>query len=135
MNVGRPRVLEKNGDVNNLGARTLEIAEEVDKHYIEGVLIQDLLSILNDIRERHLTDSTTADAPYTADEAQKKIDEVMNFKGSEREKQLFLVCNQLQIPYNTLKPEEKAALLSAISKPKILGKLGRHGRGTRKHKK
>ncbi len=69
-----------------------------------------------------------------SDEAQKKIDEVMNFKGSEIEKQLFLVCNQLQIPYNTLKPEEKAALLSAISKSKILGKLGKHGSGKRKHK-
>ena len=135
MNVGRLKVLEKSGDENALDARTLEIAEEVDKHYIEGVLTQDLLSILNDIREKHLTDSTTADAPYTADEAQKKIDEVMNFKGSEREKQLFLVCNQLQIPYNTLKPDEKAALLSAISKSKILGKLGKHGRGKRKHKK
>ena len=135
MNVGRLKVLEKSGDENALDARTLEIAEDVDKHYIEGVLIQDLLSILNDIRERHLTDNTTADAPYTADEAQKKIDEVMNFKGSEQEKQLFLVCNQLQIPYNTLKPEEKAALLSAILKSKILGKLGKHGRGKRKYKK
>ena len=135
MHVGRLKVLEKNGDVNGLDARTLEIAEEVDKHYIEGVLIQDLLSILNDIRGKHLVDNTTADAPYTADEAQKKIDEVLNFKGNEREKQLFLVCNQLQIPYNTLKPDEKAALLSAISKSKILGKLGKHGRGKRKHKK
>ena len=135
MNVGSLKVLEKSGDENALDARTLEVAEEVDKHYIEGVLTQDLLTILNDIREKHLTDSTTADAPYTADEAQKKIDEVMNFKGIEREKQLFLVCNQLQIPYNTLKPDEKAALLSAISKSKILGKLGKHGRGKRKHKK
>ena len=87
MNVGRLRVLEKNGDVNNLDARTLEIAEDVDKHYIEGVLTQDLLLMLNDIREKHLTDNTTADAPYTADEAQKKINEVMNFKGSAQEKQ------------------------------------------------
>ena len=134
MHVGRLNVLKKNGDVNNLDARTLEIAEDVDKHYIEGVLIQDLLSILNDIREKHLTDNTTADAPYTADEAQKKIDKVMNFKGSEREKQLFLVCNQLQIPYNTLKPDEKAALLSALSKSKLLGMLGKHGRGKRKNK-
>ena len=134
MNVGRLNVLKKNGDVNNLDARTLEIAEEVDKHYIEGVLTQDLLSILNDIREKHLTDSTTADAPYTADEAQKKIDEVMNFKGSAQKKQLFLVCNQLQIPYDKLKPEEKAALLSALSKSKLLGMLGKHGRGKRKNK-
>ena len=73
MNVGRLKVLEKSGDENALDARTLEIAEDVDKHYIEGVLIQDLLSILNDIREKHLTDNTTADAPYTADEAQKKL--------------------------------------------------------------
>ncbi len=98
-------------------------------------MIQDLLSILNDIREKNFTVSTTADVSYTADEAQKKIDEVMNFKGSDREKQLFLVYNQLQIPYNTLKPDEKAALLSAISKSKILVKLGKHSRGKRKHKK
>ena len=65
MNVGRLKVLEKSGDENALDARTLEIAAEVDKHYIEGVLIQDLLSILNDIREKHFTGSTTADAPYT----------------------------------------------------------------------
>ena len=84
-------------------------------------MTQDLLSILNDIREKHFADSTTADAPYTADEAQKKIDEVMNFKGSEREKQLFLVCNQLQIPYNTLKPDEKAALLSAYQSQRFWG--------------
>ena len=135
MNIGRLKVLEKSDDENALDARTLEIAEELDKHYIESVLTQDLLSLLNDIREKHLTDSTTADALYTADEAHKKIDEVMNFKGSEREKQPFLVCNQLQIPYNTLKPDEKAALLSAISKSKILGKLGKHGRGKRNHKK
>ena len=73
MHVGRLNVLKKNGDVNGLDARTLEIAEEVDKHYIEGVLIQDFLSIFNDIREKHFTDSTTADAPYTADEAQKRL--------------------------------------------------------------
>ena len=134
MEVGRVKVLEKTGDENNLDARTLEIAEEMDRHYINGVLIQDLLSILNDIREKHFTDSTTADAPYTADEAQKKIDEVMNFKGSAQEKQLFLVCNQLQIPYDKLKPEEKAALLSALSKSKLMGMLGKHGRGKRKNK-
>ena len=50
MEVGRVKVLEKTGDENNLDARTLEIAEEMDRHYIDGVLIQDLLSILNDIR-------------------------------------------------------------------------------------
>ena len=82
MNVGRLKVLEKNGDVNNLDTRTLKIAEDVDKHYIEGILIQDLLSILNCIKEKHFTDNTTADVPYTADEARKKIDEVMNFKGA-----------------------------------------------------
>ncbi len=73
MHVGRLNVLKKNGDVNNLDARTLEIAEDVDKHYIEGVLIQGLLSILNDIREKHFTDNTTANALYTADEAQKRL--------------------------------------------------------------
>ena len=41
------------------------------------------------IREKHLTDSTTAEVPYTADEVQKKIDEVMNFKGSERGSSCF----------------------------------------------
>ena len=41
---------------------------------------------------------------------------------------MFLVCNQLQIPYDKLKPEEKAALLSAMSKLKLLGMLGKHGR-------
>ena len=121
------RALEKNGDVTDLYTRALEIAGEMDRHYVEGVLIQDLLSILNDIKEKYFTDRTTAEAPFTADEAHKKID-VMNFKGNEQEKQLFLVCNQLQIPYNTMKPDEKAALLSAISKSKILGKLGKHGR-------
>lgn len=47
---------------------------------------------------------------------------------------MFLVCNQLQIPYDKLKPEEKAALLSALSKSKLLGMLGKHGRGKRKNK-
>ena len=56
------------------------------KNYFGHVVADSLTGILRDIREAHKTDSTTADEPSAAAQAQQQLQIAMNFEGSSDEK-------------------------------------------------
>lgn len=135
-------IQQYNPDENDLGLRTLKLAQVDEDGYFAYVIHSDMDMILRDIREAHRTDSTTADVASGAAEVQKQLQEAMNYDGSDAERQLRLLCGQLGIPYDKLTPAEFAGMISALQKSKAYkttkGLRGKgsmtHGKGKRKHK-
>ena len=107
-------------------------------------LNKDMGQIIRDIREAHRTGTTTADAASPAAEAQRKLQEAMQFEGSSKEKQVRALCGQRGIPHDKLTREEFVGLMAALEKSDILKEtrnpLGRqspyqtHVKGKRKKK-
>ena len=56
-------------------------------------------------------------------------------QGSEQEKQLRVLCHQLEIPYDKLTREEFVALIKALQlSPKLRGYTSQRGKGKGKTK-
>ena len=101
LQVVRQMVLMQQGETqNDLYLRTLELAQVQEDEYFGHVISDDLKLILRDIREAHKTDVTTADIISPAAEAQKKLQEAMQYEGSEQEKKARVFCVQLGINYS-----------------------------------
>jgi hypothetical protein len=82
-------------------------------------LNKDMGQIIRDIREAHRTGTTTADAASPAAEAQRKLQEAMQFEGSSKEKQVRALCGQRGIPHDKLTREEFVGLMAALEKSDI----------------
>lgn len=129
-------IQQKGYDENDLKFRITEVARVDEDGYFAHVVHQDIDVILRDIRDAHRTDSTTADADSTADDARKILEEAMSFEGSDKEKQLRIICGQLGIPYDKLTPDEFAGMISALQKSKVLkSQMGLRGKGSMAHGK
>ena len=113
----RQTVIDKhNPGENDLYVRTLELAQVSEDEYFSHVIHKDLTIILRDIREAHKTDMTTADIISPAAEAQKKLQEAMQYEGSEQEKKARVFCAQLGINYDKLTREEFVTLIGILKK-------------------
>lgn len=130
---------QKPGD-NDLYLRTLEAAYIQEDKYFTHAVHEDMDAIIADIRDAHKKDVTTADDGTVAAKLKRDIEDAMQFKGSDQERQIRIYCSQLGIPYDKLTPEEFAGVLSALKKSKHWrnaqnrrGKSMSHGKG--KHKK
>lgn len=75
-------------------------------------------AIIEDIREAHKKDVTTADDVSVAAKLKQDIEDAIQFKGSNQERQVRIYCNQLGIPYDKLTPEEFAGVVGALKKSK-----------------
>lgn len=138
-------IAEHNPGENDLNVRTLELGQIDEDEYFSHVIHKDMGQIIRDIRDAHRTDTTTADVASPAAEAQKKLQEAMQFEGSSKEKQVRALCGQLGIPYDKLTKEEFVGLMAALEKSDILKETrnlrGRnspyqpHGKGKRKKKR
>lgn len=127
---------------DELYVRTLELAQVEEDEYFSHVLQTDLKEILRDIRAVHKKDATTADTVSPAADTRRKLQEVMEYEGSDQEKQVRVLCDTLSIPYDRLKPNEFAGLIAALEKSELLktaknlrGRQGHspaHGKGKRK---
>lgn len=139
----RQMVLMQQGETeNDLYLRTLELAQVQEDEYFGHVISDDLKLILRDIREAHKTDMTTADIISPAAEAQKKLQEAIQYEGSEQEKKARVFCVQLGINYDKLTREEFVTLIGILEKSKHMkspynqrgkGNMA-HGKGKRKRK-
>lgn len=139
----RQMVLMQQGTTqNDLYLRTLELAQVQEDEYFGHVISDDLKLILRDIREAHKTDMTTADIISPAAEAQKKLQEAIQYEGSEQEKKARVFCVQLGINYDKLTREEFVTLIGILEKSKHMkspynqrgkGNMA-HGKGKRKRK-
>ena len=110
---------------NALDLRVLELAAVNEDEYFAGVVSEDLMKIIRDIREAHKKDVTTADKPSGAAIFFNGLNEYLSMKGSPQEKQMRSLCIQLGINYDRLSPEEVVVMLSVFKKSSLVVNHGR----------
>ena len=128
---------EQRPDKKDVYLRTLELAHIREDEYFSHIVHDDLDAIIRDIREAHKTDSTTADVETVSPIGKfiQEIDAMEKAQGSEQEKQLRVLCHQLEIPYDKLTREEFVALIKALQlSPKLRGYTSQRGKGKGKTK-
>ncbi len=106
-------------DENEQFYRTLEVALVSGDEYISSVLRDDLLDILRDIREasREKRKDKNAISPLAAiEEFQKKVQSVIEEKGSSKERTAKIFLAALGIDYDSLTPEEFVVLMGILDK-------------------
>ena len=79
----------------------------------------DLDSIVQDIRQAHVTDRTTADPQPTFTEVKEKFDRAMQL-GSNEERVIHEFCDQMQIPFDKIASEDFSAFMRILSLSKLL---------------
>ncbi len=133
----RQLVLAKREDsANDLYLRTLELAQVPEKEYFGHVVADDLTEILRDIREAHKTDSTTADEPSAAAQAQQQLQTAMNFEGSSDEKKARALLATLGIDYDAITKEQFVNLIEVLRLSKHMkSPISQRGKGTMVHGK
>ena len=130
---------------NDLYMRTLELAQITEEDYFGHVVHKDMDGIMRDIREAHRKDPMTADTASPVADVQMQLEDVMNHKGTDEEKQARLLLKSLGIDYDKLTPEEFVTMINILKKSTHLrscnnqrGKGGlypTHGKGNRKKRK
>lgn len=139
----RQMVLMQQGETeNDLYLRTLELAQVQEDEYFGNVISDDLKLILRDIREAHQNDATTADSHSPALDVQQSLQEAMNYKGSNAEKQARIFLATFGIDYDAITMEQFVNLIEVLKLSKHLkpsinqrGKTNMtHGKGKRKRK-
>lgn len=139
----RQMVLAKQeGNADDLHLRTLELAQVQEDEYFGHVISEDLTAILRDIRDAHRGDTSTADVPSAALEAQKQLQDAMSYEGSDDEKRARIFLAQFGIDYDAITMEQFVNLIEVLKLSKHMksplsqrGKANMtHGKGKRKHK-
>lgn len=133
---------KREDSANDLYLRTLELAQVSEEEYFGHVVANDLTGILRDIRESHKTDSTTADEPSAAAQAQQQLQTAMNFEGSSDEKKARALLATLGIDYDAITKEQFVNLIEVLRLSKhmksSINQRGKgnttHGKGKRKRK-
>ena len=122
--------------------RTLELGQVQESDFFSHTIHDDLDSIVQDIRQAHVTDRTTADPQPTFTEVKEKFDRAMQL-GSNEERVIHEFCDQMQIPFDKIASEDFSAFMRILSLSKLLknpnnmrGKARPPAyRGTKKRKK
>ena len=146
LEASRRQVMEKhNPGKNDLYMRTLELAQVSEENYFAHVVHKDIDGIMQDIREAHRKDTTTADAVSPVAEIQKQMETAMHYEGTEEEKKARLFLATLGIDYDKLTPEEFVTQINILKKSEHLkspnNQRGKalpyqvHGKGNRKRHK
>ena len=134
LDITRQSILnDRKASEDDLYVRTLEVAQVSEEDYFSHVMQRDLDAITHDIRERHKADSTTADTNSAvadttvelitgAQQAAKRLEHALRYKGTAEEKQLRLYLAQLGIDYDKLTMEELATLTNVLKKSELVKK-------------
>lgn len=139
----RQMVLMQQGETeNDLYLRTLELAQVQEDEYFGHVISDDLKLILRDILEAHQNDATTADRHSPALDVQQSLQEAMDYKGSDAEKQARIFLATFSIDYDAITMEQFVNIIEVLKLSKHLkpsinqrGKTNMtHGKGKRKRK-
>ncbi len=119
-------------DENELFYRTLEVARVPGDEYISSVLRDDLVDILRDIQEagRKKRKDKNAISPLAEiEEFQKKVQSVIEGKGSPEEQAAKVYLAACGIDYDSLTPEEFVVLTGILDKSKFKeNSINRRGR-------
>jgi hypothetical protein len=135
LEIVRKQAIQQYGaEDGDLYMRTLELGQVKTENYFARILSNDLAEILNDIRQAHKRDATTADETSAAEEVSKRLQEAAHYEGSPQEKQAKVYLASLGIDYDAITKEEFVALISILSKSKKLQIRQKSQRGKRKRK-
>ena len=104
---------------NDLYVRTLELGQVQESDFFSHTIHDDLDSIVQDIRQAHVTDRTTADPQPTFTEVKGKFDRAMQL-GSNEERVIHEFCDQMQIPFDKIASEDFSAFMRILSLSKLL---------------
>lgn len=107
---------------NELFYRTSELGKIPADEYVSSVLRDDLTGILRDIREAHpknSKDKTGASPLAIIEEFQKKVQSVIEGKGSPEERAAKAYLAAWGIEYDSLTPEEFVVLTGILEKSKF----------------
>lgn len=104
---------------DDLYMRTLELGQVQESDFYSHVMHDDLDSIVQDIREAHLKDKTTADPHPTLDDVKEKFEQSIQ-QGSDIEMLIHEFCDKLQIPFEKISSEDFSAFLRILSLSKML---------------
>ena len=146
LEANRKQIMEKhNPGENDLYVRTLELAQVREEDYFAHVVHKDIDGIMQDIREAHRKDTTTADTASPVAEIQKQMENAMHYEGTEEEKKARLFLAALGIDYDKLTPEEFVTQINILKKSEHLKSSNNlrgkavpypvHGKGNRKRRK
>ena len=87
--------------------------------FFSHTIHDDLDSIVQDIRQAHITDRTTADPQPTFTEVKEKFERAMQL-GSNEERVIHEFCDQMQIPFDKIASEDFSAFMRILSLSKLL---------------
>lgn len=104
---------------NDLYVRTLALGQVQESDFYSHVLHDDLDSIIRDIREAHLEDSTTSDPQPTLEEIKGKFEQAVQ-QGSDMESAIHQFCERMEIPFEKISSEDFSAFLRILSLSKRL---------------
>lgn len=132
--VRRQTMEQYHADGDDLYMRTLKLGQVQTEDYFARVLSDDLAEILNDIREAHRKDATTADETSAAEEVRKQLQEAAHYEGSPQEKQARVYLASLGIDYDAISKEEFVTLISILQKSKklLIRQGSQRGKGKRR---
>lgn len=136
LEIARREIMEQqSAEEDDLNMRTLELAQVQTGRYFAAIVSDDLSVILDDIRDTHRKDPTTADEDSVAAEVGRTLQEAMSFEGSPQEKQAKVYLASLGIDYDALTKEEFITLIAILKKSKRLQGRQRSQRGKGKRKR
>ena len=136
LEAARAQIIQQyKADPDDLYMRTLELGQIQTEDYFARVLSDDLAAVLNDIREAHKQDATTADETSTSGEVGKKLQEAAHYEGSPQEKRARAYLAALEIDYDAITKEEFITLMGILEKSKKLQIRQGNQRGKKRHKK
>ncbi|MBQ9156940.1 MAG: helix-turn-helix transcriptional regulator [Eubacterium sp.] len=131
VDAARQSIIEKyHPSENDPHMRLLEAAQISEDEYFKNRIHVDIDGIMADLKEAHISDTSSAQDINPLQEVKDSIKEAVDFEGSYQQKQIAFLCSQLGINYKSLTPEEFKVLMKAFSKSKKLKapvrKRGRH---------
>ncbi|RGE70514.1 helix-turn-helix domain-containing protein [Anaerotruncus colihominis] len=98
----------------------LQAAHVNEGEYFSQRVHEDIDAIMQDIKNAHRNDSTSAPNTTVAQEIKRNLEEVANFKGSRAEQLIMLFCKQTRLKYSRLTDEEKQWLTRIAQKSELL---------------
>ncbi len=128
--IARQEVIKKYApDKDDVHMRTLELAQIPEDDFFNHVVHKDVDRIINDIREAHKTDTTTADEQTAAENVQSEFQDIIQSGVSGEEAFIRIFCEQMEIPYDKLTSEEFTTFLKILNKSqKVKNSQSRRGK-------
>ena len=88
-------------------------------HFFSHTIHDDLDSIVQDIRQAHLPDRTTADPQPSLTDVKEQFDRAMQL-GSNEERVIHEFCDRMQIPFDKIASEDFSAFMRILSLSKLM---------------